>query len=467
MGSKLGPKGLSTIRNNRLPQGRGSVTFLVLVNSLLLAEAPKLPEPYQSIVELSPTVPPEFGADALLRVVESGKIANKDAKRDLVEQAFRLGAMAKFQVRMRGVKGTTVDTRSGYLSRAYDLKLDALSLQSRAVRDMLAVDPAKGRELFLEITRPALPQLTCDDALFYDVADYYQALGAVAQSAFTAQERKKEEDVNFLLDYMGQVSSPAQLAPLARVIKGASVSAQQRDILWNKFYGLLESMQPDGRSYSSAFDEISREIVPGAAASFEKFKQNSKGCPDDSRAGVTIDLNQGPVNAGKTPTVENYWESSAAKQLLQGAQKLRFTPEGKLIDDSARASQEWQDKLNDYLGQIASWTSSQEKSEADYYHEKCIVYEALVELIPAGPQRDKTLEAFLEFVGNSSLQRESPPDWFVHAQSMLERVRNSSSGEPVKLLSGFQGSGNAVLVLYAAEERVFGAQVPAWVTNSK
>ena len=112
--------------------------------------------------------------------------------------------------------------------------------------------PLKARELFLEITRPALPPLTCDDPLFYDVGDYYQTLGAVAQSAFTAQERKKEEDLNFLLDYMGQVSSPAQLAPLARVIKSASVSPQQRDILWNKFYGLLESMQPDGRSFSSA-----------------------------------------------------------------------------------------------------------------------------------------------------------------------------------------------------------------------
>ena len=214
-------------------------------------------------------------------------------------------------------------------------------------------------------------------------------------------------------------------------------------------------------------DEISSEIVPGAEASFEKFKQNSKGCPDDSRPGVTLDLSQGPVHAGNTPQVEHYWESSAAKQLLEGAQKLRFTADGKLIGDSARASQEWQDKLNDYLEPVANWTSSQEKSEADYYHEKCIVYEALVELIPAGPQRDKTLQAFIEFIGNSNLQRESPPDWFVHAHSMLERVRNSSNGEPAKLLSGFQGSGNAVLVLYAAEEKAFGAQVPAWVTNSR
>ncbi|MGD0295857.1 MAG: hypothetical protein ABSE86_02005 [Bryobacteraceae bacterium] len=451
-----------------LPSGRGSVMAgVVCISSLLLAETPKVPEPYQSIVELSRAVPPEFAAEALLRVVESNKITNKDAKRDLVERAFRLGAMAKSRVRMHGVAGTTVDTRSGYLSRAYDLKLDALSLQSRAVRNMVTIDPAKARELFLEIPRPALPQLTCYDPLFYDVADFYQALGAVVETAFTPQERKKEEDLNFLLDYLGQASSPAQLAPLARVIKSANISTQQRDILWTKFDGLLESIQPDGRSFASALDDIRAEIIPAAEASFEKFRQSSKGCRDDSRPGVTLDLSDGPVHAGKTPTVEHYWESSAAKQLLEGAQKLRFTADGKLIPDSERASREWQDKLTDFLSQLGDWTSSQEKSEADYYHEKCVVYEALVELIPPGPQRDKTLQAYLDFISNSSLQRESPLDWFMHAQWMLERVNNSSNGEPSKLLSAFEGSGNAVLVLYAAEEKVFGGQVPAWVTNSK
>jgi hypothetical protein len=50
---------------------------------------------------------------------------------------------------------------------------------------------------------------------------------------------------------------------------------------------------------------------------------------------------------------------------------------------------------------------------------------------------------------------------------MMERVRNASNGEPSKLLTAFENSGNTVLVLYAAEEKVFGGQVPAWVTNSK
>jgi hypothetical protein len=441
------------------------LTWFLLIAAVLPAETAKLPEPFQSIVELTGAAPPEFAADALLRVIESGKITDRGARRDLVEQAFRLAAMATFPIRMHGVANSLADTRPGFLSRAYDLKLDSLSLESRAVRDMLPIDPAKARELFLTVPRPALAKLTCDDPLVYDVSDFYQALGAVFEGAFTAQERKKEEHLNFLLDYLGQATSPAQLVPIARLIKSAGVSAQQRAMLWNKFSGLLEGMQPDDRSFS-ALDDISREMTPEIQASFEKFKQKSTGCPDDARPGVTLELSQGTVHAGSTPRIEHYWESAEAKRILESAQKLRFTSDGKVVTDTARSTREWQQQLTGFLGQLSDWTASQEKSEADYYHQKCVVYEALVELIPPGPQRDKTLQAYLDFISNSNLQQQSPVEWFMHAHSMLERVRNTNNGEPSKLLDAFQSAANPVLVLYAAEEKVFGAQVPAWVTSS-
>ena len=38
---------------------------------------------------------------------------SRDNQRDLVEQAFRLAASAKFPIRMHGVAGSLVDTRSG------------------------------------------------------------------------------------------------------------------------------------------------------------------------------------------------------------------------------------------------------------------------------------------------------------------------------------------------------------------
>src|SRR5438552_14813675 len=128
--------------------------WVLLAAAVLYAEIPKLPDPYQKIVELSHSVAPEFASDALLRIVESGKITDRESRIALLEEAFRLAAAAKFSVRMRGVEGTTIDTRSGFLSQAYNLQLDTISLQSRAVIGMLALDRMRGRELFRDMHRP-------------------------------------------------------------------------------------------------------------------------------------------------------------------------------------------------------------------------------------------------------------------------------------------------------------------------
>ena len=431
-----------------------------LLCTLLWAEPRKLLQPYQSILDLAQSTPPEFAADALLRVVESGKIADRDAKRDLVEQAFRLAGAAKFPLRMRGIPGSMVDTRSGYMSKAYDLKLDALSLQSRAVRDMLPIDKTKARELFFAIPKPVLQPLTCDDPLFYQVDDYYQALGLVVDGAFTDKERAKEEHVNFLLDYLSQAMSPLQLAPLARVIKSAGITPAQREILWNRLGGMLENLQADDRSFSASVADLSLMVPAELRPTFEKFQQRSTGCKDDAQTSALF----GATPASTTPKVDRYWQSVATHMLLEGGKKLRFGPEGSVLTDADRATREWQQQLTDYLNQLADWGPSQEKSEADYYHQKCVIYEALIELIPASPERDKTLQSYLSFVANSNLQQDSPVEWFMHVHSMLERVRATRSGEPVKMLNAFQNSGNPVLALYATLEKTFGASAPAWVT---
>jgi len=431
---------------------------LFLIAALLRAEPPKLPEPYQSIAEQAHSVSPEFAAEALLRVVESHKITVVESRRDLVEQAFRLAGSAKFRVRMRGLPGAMVDTRSGYLSKAYDLKLDALSLASRAVRDMVPIDSTRARAMFQEIPRPQLAPLSCDDPLVYEVSDYYRTLSTIADSSFSEKERKKDEHINFFLDYLLQATSPAQLAPLAVAIKTVGVTPEQREILWNRLAGVLENMQPDDRSYSASLREVAQAIPPELHASLEKYLRKSSGCKEDSESP--------PAKTGSTPKIERYWESVATHILLDGAQKLRFGTEGKLLTDADRSSQEWQQQLTDYLRQLGEWGPGQEKSEADYYHQKCVVYEALVELIPPGPQRDTILTGYLDFIGNSSLQQQSPAEWFMHAHSMLERVRSTNSGEPSKVLEGFQKSGNPILALYSTLERTFGSAAPSWVTGN-
>ena len=134
-----------------------------------------------------------------------------------------------------------------------------------------------------------------------------------------------------------------------------------------------------------------------------------------------------------------------------------------MLSDAERTTPEWQQRLADFEKEVAGWDVSAEKSEADYYHQKCIVYEALVELIPPGPERDKALQEFIAFINNSNLQGQDPVSWFMPAHAMLDRVRNTNNGEPAKVLAAFEASGNRVLCLYAALERTFARTTPSYV----
>src|SRR6202043_2145136 len=90
----------------------------------------------ESIVDLATGVPPEFAADSLLRLVESGKIADLALKLSLVEKPCYLSESAPQPVKLARRPGALVDTRFGYLAHAFLLNLDRLSLQSRAVVDI-------------------------------------------------------------------------------------------------------------------------------------------------------------------------------------------------------------------------------------------------------------------------------------------------------------------------------------------
>jgi hypothetical protein len=430
---------------------------LLLIPTLFAAEPAKLPEPFQSISDLAGAAPPEFTADALLRIVESGKLADKAARRELVEHAFQLAASAKFPVQMQAGQGTTTDTRAGSLSDAYALKLDTLSLQSRAVRDMLPLDPSSARDLFGQIVRPVLAPLTCDDALSYQPSEFYLALSAVVNGGFTPKEKAKEEHFNLLVDSLGQVTSPSQLAPLAQAIESASVTSAQRQLLAARFNGLLENMQPDSRSFASSLPALFAINTPGIQPSLEKYQQKNHGCDTDAApSSSTSSTSSTSSKQPSTPKLDPYWQSAASRQLLQAGKKLRYSPATQLLSDADRATPEWQQQLADYLNLIAGWTEDEAESDAVFYHEKCIVYTALLDLVPPGPQSDKIVAEYIDFIGNSDLYQKSPAEWFLEPHTLLER--SHSIGAQRATLEAYRNSGNPVLALEVAIQKVFGAK---------
>jgi hypothetical protein len=375
---------------------------LVLSTAALGAPATrlKLPPDLERIVQLANATPPEFAADALLRVAAATKIDTR-LRIELIDRAFHLAPGAQFRTPLIAA-AVSADTGSAMIAAASKLNLDALSLQTRAVRDMLGIDKHAARELFLEIVQPAVV-VACDQPQ-PDTSPLYDVLAAVANTTFTDQERQKEEHLNLVMSYMSRAASQSQLSPLQQMIAGLNLTPEQRDILITRLEGL-------------------RQSVASAA------------CPPPK-----------PGDVASHP--DAFWKSVQGQRLYDRGIRLRNKEGGAQYTEAERTAPEWIQQLTDYMKDLAGWSPSDEKDEATYYHQKAIVYEMLVDLIPRGPERDKAIQAYVDFVANSTLQREKPVEWFHHAQSLLNRMRNSPIGEPPKILAAFENSGNPVLLLY-------------------
>ncbi len=107
-----------------------------------------------------------------------------------------------------------------------------------------------------------------------------------------------------------------------------------------------------------------------------------------------------------------------------------------------------------------------EKSEADFYHEKCDVYQSLVELVPAGPQQEQLLNDYVSFLTNSNLYQDSPVEWFVGPQGLMERLQGNGR-EIRQVFDAFLASGNPVLALEARLHQFLPTGTPEWFTSRR
>src|SRR3974377_1322361 len=128
---------------------------------------------------------------------------------------------------------------------------------------------------------------------------------------------------------------------------------------------------------------------------------------------------------------------------------LRESPSGQTLSDATRRSREWARQLTDFLNTLADWRPGEEASDADFYHEKATVYEALLELAPTGDVGDRVAGSFVEFLKSSNLQQQNPVEWFWHARETVNRVRADHPERAAKILSEYRASGNIVLMLEA------------------
>ena len=422
-----------------------ALTALSLAAGAATSKQPPLSPEAQHILDLATSAPPEFHAWAIFRLLDGGKVKDRASQRQLLDDAYQLGASAQARYPVQTLSGTPREAHGSILGTAGQLGLDSLSLQSRAAELMLQIDKVRARRMFADIPKPAIAALTCDDDVMPRLDEYYRRLGRMAQETFTVQERQREEPVNFLVDYVAGVSSPSQLLPVLSMLRGLKLPADQMQLLYAKFGSAIESMQPDDRSFGDVTGALTPLLNAELMPAFQRFIANHASAPRCQRA-APANL-QVSIAGAPAPSPEQQrdmlWHTPEAKQIAQMGFDLRIQNSRVLtVEDRREAA--WQLKYAGYMDALARWQRGDGESEAAFFHEKVTAYMIAADLAVTPDARSYAVSEAVRTIASSSLEQSSPAEWFL-------RLTQADPGSSLKaeILAACESSGNPVLVLYA------------------
>jgi len=455
---------------------------------------PARPPEIVALITDARTVAPEFAAFAFYRLVEAKKVTDPQWQRELLEEVFTTAATAQEPLRRRALPGTEVDTRSGYFASAFALGMDAMTLRLRAVALMLALDARKAREMFAEMpSKLELSPLNCKDSLVYDVVYFYDVLGKVAAQSFNAEEKAQGEDIRFVEPYLDGMTSPAQVGPLGELVVALGNTPARLEMLLHSFNSSLRKISGDDRTFNAEMyllgrtftriEEACRKHGVARDRMLEAFRAyvvrhlGGERCADnvrhETRDGKDIkdysNFNQivSEIDPGQkliasikpedvTPSrvegeanVFRYWQTPAARNLLLKAKELRFGTGEKPLTMAERLEPKWELKLTEFLNLLSDWDRRGESAETDYFHQKAVLYEVLLELVPSAQTRERILREYVAFLGQPAMQQESRIQWFWHVTPLLGGTRLGKFADRPRLLEVLSNSGDPVLRLYA------------------
>jgi hypothetical protein len=384
----------------------------------------QLPAKFRPVVDLIGNVPPEFGASALLDLLDSGAISDKPTRVALIERAFQLGGRAGDRWHLRPL--------AGEYNQAGAPRLDQLSLESRAVKLMLALDKPRARELFAAIPKPAPPPLACADPGEADLSDYYAVLGLVADQTFTPDERRNDDHIRFAADFLGAIVSPLQLQPALQMVESLNVPPDQRHLLLGQLGSALNGISADDRSFATVSSALGRSLPAELSAAFQHY--------------VASHASAEPCSAAQPAPGPSEEEKRFDREALQVVYRgdLRVTR-------GEQATGEWRDRLEDFLAKVRDWQQGPDESDVAFYRHKMSVYLNLVD-VTFPPLRARVIDEMLRFALGSPLERDSPARWFQELKSANDRVRHGLAPGP-DMIDGFVRTGDPVLLLEAALER--------------
>ncbi len=478
-------------------------TLAVILLPLLCAAA-DAPVGIDAVLDAARAAPAEFAADAMIRIAALGQL-EKARRIELLEQAFQRASGAQ-QPYKRHATFVRPDSPAVFLNRAYGLDLDAMSLRLRAIEGLLPLDAPKARDLFLQTPPPKTPPLKCDDFLIYDVGRFYDTLGSIARQSFTAQEAQAGEPFRLLERLAGAITSPVQVAPVARMLAAASVKDADFRALLTSFAEALGKISGDDRSFAYSMpagkqilalveESKRRQLSPlPLLEAYRLYLVNNLSAArctdDDSMTGNALSFGLASEQAidREAQDAVGFFNRRLRLAPLQPIQEEESTParlEGvaaglRMCEDAeCRAIAEqcrglalgengmaytpeqkkapaWRAKVRDLLAALSRWPESApgaQPTAAEHFRVKSEAYSALLNLVFDGPDRELALRATLDYLKQNRFQRENRLEWFMPVSALIGRVALDPAGAG-RVAEELRQADDPTIALYANLERV-------------
>jgi hypothetical protein len=349
----------------------------------------------------------------------------------------------------------------------------------RATQLMALVDPGRARELFDWIDLGLSPS-RCEDPLVAAVDEYYNAVSLLARTAFG---RDRTAALRFLELNLWRARLPSEMPAVARAVLRFQPTRDEAVYLEELVRWILEGGASDPRGFSDAdLDIVTRVVelerahhglgVPGwslMAGLRQYLLSQLKGprCSDS----VTESMTPGSFNAALrrfdadwvvpfldpviTPSkllpaarVDFYWQTDDAWQLYDEELGLRG-PGKNPYSERVRQTKEWRDQAQRFLADLDRWSGRHEAMERDYFYQKAVLFEGLLDLAPRSDVRERALRSFVEFLRESNPDVERRSLWFAIMNRLLDSARGTERRE---VLAAFDQSGSPILSLYARIE---------------
>jgi hypothetical protein len=454
----------------------------------------------ESALDMARATPGEFAADALLRIASLSSLDGAQRAK-LIEEAFHRADEAQQPYKRRNAM-PNIASNVQFQERAFAQDLDALSLRTRAVEEMLPIDAAKARQLFLDMPPLDLPRVSCEDVMVFEVSSYYQALNHVALRSFTAKEIRNGDAARLVAQRIARISSSAEIEPAARAIAGSGLDDAQFAGALGAFTEALKKISKDDRSFtfylpdagaavqSLIADITHRRLSPlplieayrlylvanftAARCADDDVMAGSATAADDQMDSRSVEairfFNQSVRAAPLQPIqfteavarvkagVATGLRSCAGEPCASIARRYRaliFSSEGAPMPNSARDSTEWRGRFEQFLNELGEWRDNAPdaagEDAAQQFREKCAFYLELPALPRDERLRRMALVALLEYLEHSLNYARTRIEWLLPANLQIGRMGIDPAGIG-KFAELFRRSSDPVIAMYAQLE---------------